>query len=79
MQKKKPQDFIPLTKPYLNGKEIGYLSRAISSLELVGGGPNTRRVEAQIAKIQWMKRNGASIRAICKEVKVSPNTVYAVN
>lgn len=34
--------------------------------------------EAQIAKIQWMKRNGASIRAICKEVKVSPNTVYAV-
>jgi DNA invertase Pin-like site-specific DNA recombinase len=34
--------------------------------------------EAQIAKIQWMKRNGASIRAICKEVKVSPNTVAAV-
>jgi DNA invertase Pin-like site-specific DNA recombinase len=33
--------------------------------------------EAQIAKIQWMKRNGASIRVICKEVKVSPNTVYA--
>jgi DNA invertase Pin-like site-specific DNA recombinase len=33
--------------------------------------------EAQIAKIQWMKRNGSSIRAICKEVKVSPNTVYA--
>jgi DNA invertase Pin-like site-specific DNA recombinase len=33
--------------------------------------------EAQIAKIQWMKRNGSSIRTICKEVKVSPKTVYA--
>ena len=34
--------------------------------------------EAQIAKIQWMKRNGSSIRAICREVRVSPNTVQAV-
>lgn len=32
--------------------------------------------EAQIAKIRWMRKNGASIRVICSEVKVSPNTVY---
>jgi DNA invertase Pin-like site-specific DNA recombinase len=34
--------------------------------------------EAQIAKIRWMRKNGSSIRAICAEVKVSPNTVYGV-
>lgn len=34
--------------------------------------------EAQIAKIQWMKRNGSSVRAICREVHVSPNTVQFV-
>jgi transposase len=33
---------------------------------------------AQIAKIQWLKRNGASIRLIRKEVGVSPNTIYGV-
>jgi dTDP-4-amino-4,6-dideoxygalactose transaminase len=44
-------DFIPLTKPFLNGNEIEYIAKAIKSNELVGDGPNTRRVEAQIAKI----------------------------
>ena len=34
--------------------------------------------EAQIAKIRWMRKNGSSIRTICSEVKVSPNTVYGV-
>lgn len=34
--------------------------------------------EAQVAKIRWLRKNGSSIRAICAEVKVSPNTVYGV-
>jgi DNA invertase Pin-like site-specific DNA recombinase len=34
--------------------------------------------DAQIAKIRWLRKNGSSIRAICAEVKVSPNTVYGV-
>lgn len=46
-----PLDFIPLTKPFLSGNEIDYVARAISDLELVGDGPNTRKVEAQVAKI----------------------------
>ena len=33
--------------------------------------------EAQIDRIRWMRKHGSSIRAICQEVKVSPNTVYA--
>ena len=33
--------------------------------------------EDQIARIRWMRKQGSSIRAICQEVKVSPNTVYA--
>lgn len=44
-------EFIPLTKPFLSGREIEYVSRAISSSELVGDGPNTRKVEESIAKI----------------------------
>jgi dTDP-4-amino-4,6-dideoxygalactose transaminase len=44
-------DYIPLTKPFLNGNESSFVSKAIASLELVGDGPNTRRVEAQIAKL----------------------------
>jgi dTDP-4-amino-4,6-dideoxygalactose transaminase len=44
-------DFIPLTKPFLSGNEIAFVSAAIENNELVGDGPNTRRVEAQIAKI----------------------------
>ena len=43
--------FIPLTKPFLGGNEIAYVSEAISNRELVGDGPNTRKIEAQIAKI----------------------------
>ena len=34
--------------------------------------------DAQVAKIRWLRKNGSSIRAICAEVKVSPNTVYGV-
>lgn len=34
--------------------------------------------ESQVAKIRWLRKNGSSIRAICAEVKVSPNTVYGV-
>jgi dTDP-4-amino-4,6-dideoxygalactose transaminase len=43
--------FIPLTKPFLGGNEIAYVSHAISNSELVGDGPNTRKIEAHIAKI----------------------------
>jgi dTDP-4-amino-4,6-dideoxygalactose transaminase len=43
--------FIPLTKPYLSGNEIAYVSAAIENIELVGDGPNTRQAEAQIAEI----------------------------
>ena len=35
--------------------------------------------ESQIVKICNMRRNGASVRAICKEVGVSPNTVLSVS
>lgn len=42
--------FIPLTKPYLSGLEARYVSQAISDTELVGDGPNTRKVEALIAQ-----------------------------
>jgi dTDP-4-amino-4,6-dideoxygalactose transaminase len=45
------EDPIPLTKPYLTGKEIDYVSRAISCRDLVGDGPNTREVEKIIARI----------------------------
>lgn len=43
--------FIPLTKPYLSGLETRYVSQAINNKDLVGDGPNTRRIEAQIAQI----------------------------
>jgi dTDP-4-amino-4,6-dideoxygalactose transaminase len=44
-------DFIPLTKPFLTGNEIDFVARAITNSELVGDGPNTRKLEAQLTKI----------------------------
>lgn len=45
------QDFIPLTKPFLTGTEVDRVSKAISALELVGDGPNTRIAESHISEI----------------------------
>ena len=44
-------EFIPFTKPYLTGREATYVTDAISRLELVGDGPNTRRTEEMIAAL----------------------------
>lgn len=44
-------EFIPFTKPYLTGREATYVTEAISRLELVGDGPNTRRTEEMIASL----------------------------
>ena len=44
-------EFIPFTKPYLTGREAAYVTEAISRLELVGDGPNTRRTEEMIAEL----------------------------
>ncbi len=43
--------YIPLTKPYLDGTEEEFVTRAIQKSELVGDGPNTKRVEGLIGKI----------------------------
>ena len=44
-------EYIPLTKPFLNGFETQFVSKAINARELVGDGPNTREAERNIAKI----------------------------
>ena len=44
-------DFIPLTKPFIGGNEIDFIASAITNNELVGDGPNTRKLEAHLAKI----------------------------
>lgn len=44
-------EYIPLTKPFLNGFEMQFVSKAIDAMELVGDGPNTREAERNIAKI----------------------------
>jgi dTDP-4-amino-4,6-dideoxygalactose transaminase len=44
-------ELIPLTKPFLTGREAGYVSDAINKLELVGDGPNTAEAEKLISNI----------------------------
>lgn len=44
-------ELIPLTKPFLTGREAGYVTDAINDLELVGDGPNTAKAEAMISRI----------------------------
>ena len=44
-------EFIPLTQAFLSGNEIDYVAAAITNNELVGDGPNTRKIEAHIAEL----------------------------
>jgi dTDP-4-amino-4,6-dideoxygalactose transaminase len=44
-------ELIPLTKPFLTGREASYVTDAINKLELVGDGPNTAEAEKLISNI----------------------------
>ncbi len=60
-------DFIPFNKPSVTGKELQYISQAITSAKLSGDGPFAKQCE------QWLEQN-----ILCKKALLTPSCTHAL-
>ncbi len=72
--------FAELEREMIRERIRAGLRRAVTKGRYPGrpGGKRNRAVEAKRARILRLRRDGQSIRAIAKAVRLAPNTVHAM-